>query len=422
YEPGRQGLGTAHLGLAAAVGFVCGILAVLVRSVRSADRRGWSFEARLGVITVAALFLATRGGISRALELTGLSGVRAWSRIAIVVTFAGIVVFARLLDRLRVVMHGRLRTAPRIAWPSLLAIVLVVGVLDQASPVMVPKPEARARLWRADDAFVASLERQLPENAMVFQLPVVDFPDHGAIRQLSAHDLIKEGYLHSKTLRWSAGGVRGREGEWQWPASRLPVRELTRGVTAMGFSALMLDRYGYADDGTRQYRQLKRLLGTPIAERGDRLAAWDLRSAVPSLLGDLGSAGRRRLAQRLLDAPRVYLSSDADPIVGRGEPRGICAHGFISLANPGRRRIESQLEITFDPRNSTARHGYMLINGVRRPISTDPRVNRIPVHLAPGTNKATITVRTPGLRCASAPVDALPAVSMRLRPIPGSVS
>jgi hypothetical protein len=331
-------------------------------------------------------------------------------------------VFARLLDRLRVVMRGRLRTIPRIAWPSLLAVVLVVGVLDQASPALMPKPEERARLWRADSAVVASLERRLPTNAMVFQLPVVDFPEHGALRRLSAHDLIKEGYLHSTTLRWSAGGMRGRDGEWQWPASLLPMRELVRGVTALGFSALMLDRHGFADDGTRQYRQLTALLGAPIAERGDRLAAWDLRPAAPSLLGDLSSVGRRRLGQRLLDAPLVYLSSDVDPIVGRGEARDVCAQAFLSIANPARRQIKGRLEVRLDPRNSAARHGWILINGRRVPISTDRRVSHVIVRLAPGMNAATITVHTPALRCASAAVDALPAVSVRLRAIPGAVS
>ena len=73
----------------------------------------------------------------------------------------------------------------------------------------MPNPQARESLWRSDGAFVAAIERQLPKNAMVFQLPVVDFPEHSAIERLSADDLIKEGYLHSKTLRWSAGGDPG---------------------------------------------------------------------------------------------------------------------------------------------------------------------------------------------------------------------
>src|SRR5207249_39462 len=140
----------------------------------------------------------TKGGLSRALELTGLSGVRAWSRICIVVAFASIVVFARLLDRLHVVVSRRTRgraSKRRQIWTSVLVGVVLLGALDQASPALMPNAEAaaRARVWRRDDAFVKALQRRLPRNAMVFELPVVDFPEHSAVNRLPPLDLIKEG-------------------------------------------------------------------------------------------------------------------------------------------------------------------------------------------------------------------------------------
>ena len=161
YEPGREGLGTAQLGVAAAIGFVCAIVTVLVRAVRNADRRGWSIEARLGVVMVGALLLGTKGGLSRALELVGLGGVRAWNRIAIVIAFAGMAVFARLLDRVYVAIRARRRRVPRIGWALLLVAVVGLGVLDQAAPAAMPHPKATEQLWHDDGAFVASMERRL---------------------------------------------------------------------------------------------------------------------------------------------------------------------------------------------------------------------------------------------------------------------
>lgn len=416
YEPGGHGLATSVLGLFAAIGFVCAVVAVLVRAVRGADRGGWSFEARLGIVMLGALLLGTKGGFARALELTGLGGIRAWSRIAIVVAFGGVIVSARLLDRLRILIWRR--PLPRLAWASVLAVVLVVGVLDQASPALMPEPQARARLWRADDAFVASLERRLPDNAMVFQLPVVDFPEHGVTVQMAAHDLIKEGYLHSTTLRWSAGGMRGRDGEWQWPASALPTPELLRGVTAMGFSALMLDRYGYRRRGAAQLHELKELLGAPIATRGDRLVAWDLRRTRASLIGNKSAQDPRAIARRVLDAPRLYLSTDADPIVDRGSRHAICASGSLSLANPADARVHRELVLEFDPKGSAARRGHLTIHDRRVPISADRLRQVIPVELRPGTTKVEIAVSTPGLRCPTAPITALPTVSARIKHAP----
>jgi phosphoglycerol transferase len=420
YEPGREGLGTAQLGLAAAIGLVCAITTVLVRSVRRGDRGGWAFEARLGIIVVAALLLATKGGLSRPLELVGLQGVRAWNRIAIVIAFACIVVLARLLDRLRVAIHRRRWQRPKLVFTSVLALVLVVGVLDQASPAQMPDSKARAGLWHSDGAFVAALERRLPKTAMVFQLPVVDFPEHSAVEHLSGNDLIKEGYLHSKSLRWSAGGVRGRDGEWQFPAAALPIRDLVRGISAIGFTGLTLDRYGYPHSGKAEVGYLDALLGPPVVDDGHRLLAWDLRGAAASLLRGMNAAARRALAQQMFDAPRVYYETDAVPIRSRAGRDEICASGTVMLVNPGHQSVRRDLSVKFNKRNSTARHGSVTIAGKRSEISADDKAHLFPVDVAPGTSTIKLNVRTPGVRCQSTPLDTLPRITIDLRTvIPG---
>jgi len=415
YQPGQEGLATANLGLLASIGFVCAVVAVLVRGVRGTDRRGWAFEARLGVVMIAALLIATEGGLSRVLELVGLQGVRAWNRIAIVVAFAGIVVLARLLDRGRVLLRRRRVPGFRLVWVLLLALVVVVGVLDQASPAFMPDPAARASLWRSDGAFVTSMQRQLPKHAMVFELPVVDFPDHSAVQRLSAYDLIKEGYLHSSTLRWSAGGVRGRDGEWQWPASRLPMRDLVRGVTAMGFSALTLDRNGYRDNGASEVKQLEALLGEPIATSAGRLLAWDLRPAEATLLAGMSTHARHALAQQMLDAPRVYLASDVDPLTNRGDPLAICARGVVTLVNPGRGSVREELELALHPRQLPARLGKVTIDGTALATTNGRHGTDVTVELRPGTTRVQIAVDIGAVRCQSTPTNGMPSISARFR-------
>ncbi len=429
HEPGLQGLGTAQLGLAAGVGFVIAMVALLVRVVRGGDHRGWTFEARLGVVVLAALILATKGGVSRLLELTGLGGIRAWTRIAIVVAFACLVVFARLLDRVRVYIvrgaSGRAFRRPRLAWVSILAVLLVGCVLDQSSPALMPQATtsnaarantaAREHRWHADEAFVASLERHLPRAAMVFQLPVADFPEHGVVERISAHDPIKEGYLHSRSLRWSAGGVRGRSGEWQWPASVLHVHELVRGLSAMGFSALMIDRSGFPDDGVVEVKKFRRLLGAPIVTGGRRLIAWDLRSAAAASLSSVSSTDRQKLVRRMLNAPRLYMATDADPIVGRGGAEEICARGSISLVNPGRKAVNRNLAVTLTRRLSNASRGRLIVGSRSVPIPADGLSQVMLTKVVPGTTKIKVLVQTPGVRCESAPPDTLPTVSARLR-------
>ncbi len=414
YEPKREGMATANLGIAAAVGFVVALAVVLIRAIRAGDRRGWMLEARIGVIVAAAFLLATKGGFSRALELVGLLGVRAWNRIAIVIAFAGIVVFGRLLDRGRVALLRRHRTpARRSAFTAVLVAVIVIGVLDQASPVMMPDPPARQ--WRADDAFVASLERRLPESAMVFQLPVVDFPEHSATQLMAANDLIKEGYLHSKTLRWSAGGVRGRDGEWQWPAATLPMRAFLRGLLAIGFVAVTVDRLGFEDNGDATVKQLDALLGPPISSEGDRLVAWDLRPAARRLIGEMSARAERALARQYLDLPRLYLSSDAAPLTDRGDSHAVCAEARLQMVNPGTRTVAAHLLVTLDPEQTTVESAQVTVNGRTLRIADSHDGTLIPIDVPVGISDGRVTLHTPGVRCNATTPNALPSVAASLQ-------
>ena len=421
YEPGREGFGTAQLGLLAAIGFVVAVTVILVRGLRGAPRRGWSFEARLGILMLAALLIATKGGISRAFEFVGLQDIRAWNRIAIVVSFASIVVFARLLERLHVFLRGRAVPHARVAWISTLVIVVVVGVLDQAAPAQMPHPRARERLWRSDQDFVSAMERRLPERAMVFQLPVVDFPSDSSVGLMSSYDSIKTGYLHSRTLRWSAGGVRGRDGEWQFPAAKLPLRDLVRGIAAMGFTALELDRYGYINNDRHDPRQdLERLLGEPIAQARGRLYAWDLRPIARSLLRGMSVTARHALAQQMLDAPRLYLASDVDPSRNRGGSTSVCAAATITLVNPGDHSSAQALRVTLTRDQSATRDGTVSTANGTSAIPADGNSHVFPVTVPPGTSTIKITAVTPRVRCASTPLDALPEVSAGLQPASAS--
>ncbi len=419
YAPGQQGMGTAMLGLAAGTGFVVALVTMVRHVVRRGSRRGWSFEARIGVLVLVILVVGIGGGISRALELVGLSGVRAWTRIAIVAAFAGIVVFGRLLDRLRVRLlrprtSGPTRRKRRATWITVCAVVLVVGTLDQASPALMPHPAARAGLGHRDQRFVNRIEQRLPADAMVFQLPVTDFPEHGAIELMSAHDNIKTGYLHSRTLRWSSGGIRGRSGEWQWPAAQRSTRSLVRGLAALGFDAITLNRDGYPERrAPDRVHHLTALLGPPIADDHHGQLAWDILHARTMLLAGTTAAQRHQVARRLLDAPQVFLASDVDPIRNRGDAQPICAHATALVVNPSRHPVEVWTRIEFFPRPNVKPVGRVRLRGRRFSVPMHaPRIIRLRLH--PGINRLELRVDTPHTRCASVSTQQLSRVSVSL--------
>jgi len=225
-QVGRNGLGTANLGLAASIGFAIGIGALLLAPLVRRERNSWQLETRLGLVMLVAFFFGAAGGLARVMELLGLQGVRAWNRIAIVIGFAAIAVFARMLDRVRVSRRFRDRFRRKVLWYPVLAVVLVVGVLDQTSAALLPDPRANEAAFRADAGFVHRLERRLPRGSMVFQLPVVPLPETQQVNGMWSYDHLRRYILGTGKLAWSAGGMAGREADWQasWMGQPLSLR------------------------------------------------------------------------------------------------------------------------------------------------------------------------------------------------------
>ena len=130
---------------------------------------------------------------------------------------------------------------------------------------------------------------------MVFQLPLNEFPEGSPPGTMGTYDPARA-YLHSKTLRWSFGAMKGRFGDsWQKYAVDRPTPETLRTIALAGFSGVWVDRDGYADRGAaveaklakasrrgadRQPRRPVRLL-RPDALRRARSAASSAPSAGP---------------------------------------------------------------------------------------------------------------------------------------------
>ena len=126
---------------------------------------------------------------------------------------------------------------------------------------------AIARQVAADREFTAKMEAVLPKGAMVFQLPVMDFPESPQ-PGIPSYDHFRP-YLYSSNLRYSFGSMKGRERE-KWQAAvqgkffeaatldreagmirvnqanaRAAVDELKR----LGFAAIYINRNGFPDRG-----------------------------------------------------------------------------------------------------------------------------------------------------------------------------
>ncbi|MGH9847272.1 MAG: hypothetical protein ACREEM_51910, partial [Blastocatellia bacterium] len=179
------------------------------------------------------------------------------------------------------------------AFGAALGLLLALGLLDQISPRLLPDYRRAEDEFMSDEVFVKKIESVLSPGAMVFQLPIVSFPENPKIHKLNDYDLVR-GYLHSSHLRWSYGAIKGRESDvWQRMVAAKPANELVETLAWAGFGGLYLDRFGFQDNGAKIESDLADLLGaSPLISPNDRLVFFDLRAYEQKLVAATPDAER----------------------------------------------------------------------------------------------------------------------------------
>ena len=182
----------------------------------------------------------------------GFTYLRAGCRLSLVILAISLLYAAEWINR---------RASRSLFSAAAVAVCSVLIFFDQ-----VPKPlaeEQRAAVARAIDSdrkFVADMEAILPEGAMVFQLPVMDFPE-SPLRTETSYDHLRP-YLYSRHLRFSFGSMKGRAREqWQHDLEKLPLADVIAEVKNRGFAGIYVSRPGYSE-GLSALEQGLQALGT----------------------------------------------------------------------------------------------------------------------------------------------------------------
>lgn len=271
--------GIAALGTIATLGFLGLVVATLVSGLGGRSGEPAPIYRGAGAASLIAFFIATMGGFSSVIGLV-YPQLRAWNRLSIFIAFFALLAVATALDRAGRWMSSRRSGRPLFA--GLLSVVLVLGVLDQTNGTFVPAYEETARAYESDRAFIHRIEREVPSDATVFELPYASFPESvpPPPGRTIVYDLVRP-YLHSQNLRWSFGAVRGRPGDWAARLADRPLTEIVPEISAVGFDALYVDRLGYADDAraTAAERELVQILDSqPLKSQDGRLLFFNLRT------------------------------------------------------------------------------------------------------------------------------------------------
>ena len=148
---------------------------------------------------------------------------------------------------------------------TLAGICALVALWDQTPPVTTEAKLADdVRLVDSDHALAQQLEARLPKGAMLFQLPVMDFPEAPA-PGMPSYDHFRL-YLHSEHLRFSFGAVKGRP--WlQWTKNLgSSFTEVVHTIENYGFAAVYVNRNGFEDKGAGILQSFRKLGYTEVIE------------------------------------------------------------------------------------------------------------------------------------------------------------
>jgi phosphoglycerol transferase len=275
-----------------------------IGGLRLAGRRG-RLQMQLGFITVVALLLATVGGVSSLIAYTLFTQIRTWARMAVFIDFFALVAVAIWLD---LIAQRWLRDRRLLAAAGLLAVALF-GVYDQSSLQAIPAYAKTQKRWRSAGALVAAMQRVLPKNAAVFELPYVHFPESPPVAGTGPYNQIT-GWLQSDDLRWSFPTMWQRPQDWAGQTSYLPTRTLLDAISAAGFDGIWIDRHGYVGQNPLLIPELQKMLNEqPVSSPDGRYVFFDLRRFAARLRAHTAPAKLAALRQAVLHPPGSYVSA-----------------------------------------------------------------------------------------------------------------
>ena len=234
--------GASYLGM---VGLACLAWLGAVAARAFLDRRSERVPAAFWQVAWI-LFVFTTGGLNAFAGAAGFLMFRTACRYSVVILAIVLEWAAREASAKGAEARPGAATAG-VAWVAALGL-SGLTIWDE-----VPRPpEARAtraiaERIEADRKFVATLEEKLPEGAMVFQLPLMEFPESPA-PGVSAYEHFRP-YVLGSRLHWSFGTVKGRPREkWLADLGKKDARGVVKELRERGFAAIVVVRSGFPDN------------------------------------------------------------------------------------------------------------------------------------------------------------------------------
>jgi hypothetical protein len=170
-------------------------------------------------------------------------------------------------------------------WVRLVSLLAIPIILWEQLPPRISNLEISnsADFVNRDKDFAATLEGNLPKDGLVFELPVMPYPESPPILGMNDYEHFRP-YLFTTGLKYSYGNTKGRGDEdWQKEIENSPRGEIVAKLEKYGFSAILINKKGYADKGDGLKASFIAAGGKVIADSND-MVAIKIMAKTPAIL------------------------------------------------------------------------------------------------------------------------------------------
>lgn len=243
---------TSYLGIIGMVGFAILILCIFVKKDSLLKKR-LGFLSELNIMMV---LLGTIGGIGAMFAFFISPLLRGYNRISIFIEYVAILAVALCMDRLVEVINAKkvLKGVLIYIVYGVFGLACIFSIWEGCPEFATPPYDTIREEYASDKDFVERIENQLDEGAMIYQLPYHEYPEFGPVNDMwDYHPYV--GFVHSDTLRWSYGSIKGREEDtWNKNVSEMSYGDMVKYLKEQGFAGIYVDRRAYLDD---EFAELK---------------------------------------------------------------------------------------------------------------------------------------------------------------------
>lgn len=261
---------SARLGLVGSVGFILLIGLGLVRLVDQRPVYGLTKElGSAAALNIWLVLFATIGGLGSIFNLFISPDIRTYNRVSPFIAFLAIYAVCSLLAILKVKLAV---SGTRNIWFNVICVLITaVGVGDEAMFSYT------AQMWKNDRGiytttrdFISQLEKQLPSDAMIFQLPDTSYPNAPNSFDMVAHQNLGSYVVsHSVKFSWPALSSKALNFHQSISARIAAPKDLAESLSIIGFNGILIDRFGLEKRGDALINQLKDIGAVSLLESSD---------------------------------------------------------------------------------------------------------------------------------------------------------